>query len=173
MKNIIPLSLLFVLAAVPAQAGVSEIRLGIFSHDIGFLGHSKEGGVDANGEVLLDSPKFLIPLWAPRPHFGVSLNTQGDTSQAYGGLTWTFEPTRWFFVDFSLGGAVHNGELDFSATYRKELGSRVLFRESLSLGYRIDAHNSISVAFDHESNARLAEHNEGLNNLGVRWGYRF
>ncbi|MBC7952648.1 MAG: acyloxyacyl hydrolase [Rhodospirillaceae bacterium] len=165
--------LLLLLASVPAQAGLSEIRLGVFDHDIGFLGHDKEGGADINAEALFDSPDFLKAIWAPRPHMGASVNTQGDTSQLYAGLTWTYEPIQKVFMDFSFGGSVHNGELNTREMDRKSLGSRVLFRESLSLGYRIDDHHSVSIAFDHESNANLASHNAGLNNLGIRWGYRF
>jgi lipid A 3-O-deacylase len=173
MKHMAPLALLLVLASVPAQAGLSEIRLGVFDHDISFLGHGKEGGADINGEVLFDSPDFLKPIWAPRPHLGLSINTQGDTSQVYAGLTWTYEPIQKVFIDFSFGGSLNNGERDTTDLDRKSLGSHVLFRESLSVGYRVDDHNSISVAFDHESNANLASRNEGLNNLGIRWGYRF
>lgn len=173
MKHIASLALPLALACVPAQAGVSEFRLGVFNHDIGFLGHDKEGGADINAEALFESPGFLKAAWAPRPHLGVSVNTQGDTSQIYAGLTWTYEPFQKVFIDFSLGGSAHNGERHTLDPDRKSLGSHVLFRESLSLGYRIDDHHSISVAFDHESNANLASSNEGLNNLGIRWGYRF
>lgn len=165
--------ILLALAPVPALAEVSELRLGVFDHDVSFLGHGKESGADLNAEVLFRSPAFLEAIWAPRPHLGISVNTAGDTSQAYAGLTWTYEPIKWLFIDFSLGGTIHDGKLSYSGLDRKELGSRVLFRESLSLGFRIDERNSISIAFDHESNANLASQNEGLNNLGIRWGYRF
>lgn len=173
MKYIGPKALLLVLVSLPAQARGWELRLGVFDHDISFLGHSKEGGADINAEALFDSPDFLKPIWAPRPHLGLSVNTQGDTSQIYAGLTWTYAPIQKVFVDFSFGGSVNNGKRDTLEIGRKSLGFHVLFRESLSLGYRIDDHNSISIAFDHESNANLASRNEGLNNLGIRWGYRF
>lgn len=173
MKHIGSLSLVLALISVPAQAEMSELRLGVLNHDISFLGHGKEGGVDINAEALFHSPDFLKPIWAPRPHVGVSVNSRGDTSQAYAGLTWTYEPIQKVFIEFSFGGSVHNGELNTWDADKKSLGSRVLFRESLSLGYRFDDHNSLSVAFDHESNANFASSNEGLNNLGLRWGYRF
>lgn len=173
MKARTALAALLALSASPAWAGVDEIRLGLSVHDISFLGHGKEDGVDVVGEALFQSPAFLAELWAPRPHLGVAVNTVGDTSQAYAGLTWSFTPLERMFVEFSLGGAVHDGKLNGAGTDRKQLGSRVLFRESLALGFRIDDRNSVMVVFDHESNANLADHNEGLNNLGVRWGYRF
>ncbi len=173
MKRTAAQAIALLVTATPACAGMSELRLGLLDHDIGFLGHGKEGGIDVNAELLFESPSFLEAVWAPRPHVGLSVNTTGDTSQLYAGLTWTWEPVNRLFVDVSLGGAVHNGELSDSSGERKELGSRVLFRESLSLGYRLDDRNSLSIYFDHESNASLADNNEGLNNLGVRWGYRF
>lgn len=167
------LAALLALFAPPAMAGVDELRLGLSAHDISFLGHGKEDGIDGNAEVLFDSPAFLDVLWAPRPHVGLSVNSVGDTSQLYAGLTWSVTPFERVFIEFSLGGAVHDGTLSSSSPSDKQLGSRALFRESLSLGFRIDERNSVSVMFDHESNAGLAEHNAGLNNLGVRWGYRF
>jgi lipid A 3-O-deacylase len=173
MKRILAQAFALFIAAAPAFAGMSELRLGLLDHDVSFLGHGKEGGLDVNAELLFDSPRFLKAVWAPRPHVGVSVNTTGDTSQLYAGLTWTWEPVERLFVDVSLGGAIHNGKLDDASGDRKELGSRALFRESLSLGYRIDDRNSLSIYFDHESNARLAHNNEGLNNFGIRWGYRF
>lgn len=173
MKAIPALAALLALSASPALAGVDELRLGLSAHDISFLGHGKEDGVDGVAEVLFESPSLLEPIWAPRPHVGLAVNTAGDTSQLYAGLTWSFEPVQHLFVEFSLGGAVHDGKLSGDELERKQLGSRALFRESLAIGWRINERHSLMVVFDHESNARLAEYNEGLNNLGVRWGYRF
>lgn len=174
MKVTFPAALALLLAAItPARAQLSELRFGILAHDIGVLGSSKEDGADAAAEILFEPPGFLAPLWSPRPHVGVEINSGGDTSQLYAGLTWRLEPLSRMFVEFSLGGTVHNGKTESAGLDRKELGSRALFRESLSLGIQLDERNSISLIFDHVSNARLASHNEGLNNLGLRWGYRF
>ena len=43
----------------------------------------------------------------------------------------------------------------------------------LEAGWRFDEHNSLSVYFDHISNGNTADVNEGLDDLGVRYGYRF
>lgn len=173
MKATTALAALLALFASPALAGVDEIRLGLSDHDISFLGHGKEDGVDGVAELLFESPDLLEAIWSPRPHVGVAVNSAGDTSQLYAGLSWTFEPVQHLMFEFSLGGAVHDGHLSSSDPNEKQLGSRVLFRESISLGYRIDERNTVMVTFDHESNANLADHNAGLNNLGLRWGYRF
>lgn len=173
MKAILVLTALPALFASPALAGVDEFRLGLSAHDVSVLGHGKEDGVDGVAEVLFRSPDYLQPIWAPRLHVGIGVNSVGDTSQLYAGLTWNFEPVERLFVEFSVGGAVHDGKLVGDPLERKQLGSRALFCKSLALGWRFNKNHSLMVVFDHESNARLADHNEGLNNFGVRWGYRF
>jgi lipid A 3-O-deacylase len=157
---------------------VDEVRAGVFYHDAGIFGSRKEEGADLNLELRFVSPEFLAAIWSPRPHLGVHGSLAGDTSQLYFGLTWSFMLWRTggadgLFLDASLGGAAHNGELDPVRADRKALGSRVLFRESLELGYRFGEVHSISVMLDHVSNANLADHNEGLDNLGVRYGLKF
>lgn len=169
----IAVCLVLVLASAPALAGPSELRLGVMAHDVGVFGTGKEQGVDGNVELLFQAPAFLEPIGSPRPHVGLSLNSAGDTSQAYAGLSWTWAPAQRWFVEFSFGGAIHDGKLSTSDLSRKELGSRMLFRESLSVGFRIDARNAVMVTLDHVSNARLAKYNEGLDTFGVRWGYTF
>ncbi|HSV28059.1 MAG TPA: acyloxyacyl hydrolase, partial [Candidatus Omnitrophota bacterium] len=94
MRHLI-LPALLLAFATPAQAGIDEIRLGLLDHDVGVFGGEHESGYDVNGEVLFESPGFLAPIWAPRPHVGVYVNTTGDTSQAYAGLTWTWDATDW------------------------------------------------------------------------------
>lgn len=162
------------LALAQDMSVVSEIRGGVLAHDLGpFSVGREDGSVDVNGEVLFASPSFAASIGAPRPHLGASINTQGDTSQIYGGATWEWDIAPQVFAGFSLGASIHNGELDTAKRDRASLGSRVLFRESVTLGYRFDDHNSVSLMFDHISNAWLADENEGLDTFGLRYGYRF
>ena len=49
----------------------------------------------------------------------------------------------------------------------------MLFHLSGELGYRMDEHFDAAVYFEHISNAGLSNPNPGLNNIGVRFGYRF
>lgn len=161
-----------------AQSLVDEVRVGGFYHDAGILGTRKERGPDLNLELRFASPEFLSAIWSPRPHLGVTGSLAGDTSQLYFGLTWSFMLWRTggndgLFLDVSLGGSAHNGKLEPNRTDRKALGSRVLFRESLELGYRFGDVHSVSVFLDHASNANLASHNEGIDSLGVRYGLKF
>ena len=155
---------------------LSEIRGGAFYNDFGPFSHQKEGGVMANLELLFVSPEFLDIIWSPRPHLGTSYNTGGDTNvPVYFGLSWEWDFADDFMWGFSLGGAYHDGYTDANSapTDRKELGCSILFRESLKLGYRFDKHHSLMAHFDHISNAKLCDTNEGLESLGLQYGYRF
>jgi len=168
------------LLAAPADAAspIDEVRGGVFYHDAGVFGTHKEDGVDLNLELRFVSPEFLRAIWSPRPHLGVQANLAGNTSQLYFGVTWSLmlwqtSGADGLFLDASLGGSTHNGKLDTDDPDRKSLGSRVLFRESLELGYRFAEIHSLSVMLDHVSNANLADRNEGLDTLGVRYGLKF
>jgi lipid A 3-O-deacylase len=160
-------------ARTKGEGWLSEIRVGALAHDEGPFSRKKESGVDANVELLFNSPDFLKIIWSPRPHVGGNINSSGDTSQGYIGLSWEWEFWRFMFGGFSLGGAVHTGETTNAPLDRKELGCRVLFRESVELGVRFAERHSVSAFLDHISNAKLCSTNEGLENVGVRYGYRF
>ncbi|HEX9464763.1 MAG TPA: acyloxyacyl hydrolase [Alphaproteobacteria bacterium] len=167
-------------AARATDGIVDEVKVGVLAHDVNIGGHHKENGVDINGEVLFGSPDFLKWIFAPRPMIGGSVNTQGNTDQAYLGLTWTildfkqiFTASDGIYLNGSLGGAVHDGPLESSDPKKKQLGSRVLFRESVEIGYQFLPRQSISVFGDHISDAGLTKHNAGLSNLGLRYGYGF
>lgn len=157
----------------PLWGFISEIRGGILAHDTGPFSSHEESGIDANVEVLFMSPRFLDAIWSPRPHLGGTVNSDGNTSQLYFGLTWEWLFHDPWFLYFSFGGSVHNGKKKTFDANRKELGCTVLFRESLEVGYHFNAHHSLSLFLDHISNGRLCDKNEGLENFGVRYGYRF
>ncbi len=166
-----------------ADAGwINEGKLGMLAHDIRVLGLGRPGetGADVNVEILFTSPAFLQALGTPRLHLGLAVNTAGMTDYGYLGLTWSGRPWRplltlpdGLFVAGSLGGAAHDGYLNTAPPGRKRLGSRLLFRESVESGYQLTRRLSLSVIFDHLSNAGLAHYNQSLNNLGVRVGVLF
>lgn len=171
------------LAYVPAAlAGgiIDEADIGLSAHDIPFGVDHKEGGVDANGEILFASPDILQAIFAPRPDVGVMINSDDKNSFAYFGLTWTVTMLRdvvatndGIYGGLGLGGAVHDGPDVSTDPDHKGLGSRALFHESLELGYRAAQRWSLSVFLDHVSNADLAPHNPGLTDVGLRTGYKF
>ncbi len=152
---------------------LSELRLGVMAHDVGAFGRQEEGGVNANVEFMFVSPELLSAIWSPRPHAGFSVNSSSGTNQAYLGLTWTWEFFEKAFIEGSLGGAYHDGANETTVIGQKSLGCKVLFRESAALGYRLTEKHNLSVMLDHISNAGLCTSNEGLDTLGVRYGYRF
>lgn len=172
----------FILAAVlllpqvaPAEGLVSEIRAGILAHDVPIAGFNRESGADLNLELLFSAPQlaFFEAIGSPRPHIGTDLNLDGNTSQVYAGLTWEWDLPGDFFLDLGGGGALHNGYAYTAKNDRKSLGSSLLFHLTGSIGYRLTERTNVSLMYDHISNAGLANNNEGLDNLGVRFGYLF
>jgi lipid A 3-O-deacylase len=176
------------LALAPTRAAaqtniIDEVKVGVLAHDVGFLTHHVESGADVNIETLFVSPDMLSIIGSPRPHIGADINTAGNTSDGYLGLTWgwTLVPSLFgggaLFANGSLGGAVQDGFTGTQATVpppgRKLLGSTVLFRESAELGYQITPIVSVSALLDHISNANLAPRNAGITSAGARLGFKF
>lgn len=152
-----------------------EIKAGILHHDTPDLwsGFRRESGVDINLEAIF-APKLDVLGGAIRPALGGSINTAGDTSKIYAGIRWQYELEMGLFFGVGVGGAVHNGELELTRRDRKALGKRLLFHIPIEVGYRFDGGpHALSVYFDHISNAYTADENEGMDTLGLRYGYRF
>jgi len=159
---------------------VDEFKIGGLAHDVTLLGRHVEAGEDVNVEALFTSPALLAVLGSPRPHLGADINVLGNTSDVYAGLTWgwallhgVLNPTDSIFVNGSLGGALQDGYEDSAPPGRKRLGSPVLFRESVELGYQITPVISVSAFIDHISNANLAPRNAGITSAGGRLGFKF
>jgi lipid A 3-O-deacylase len=153
-----------------------ELRAGALLHDRTLsLAPRAEEGVDANLEALLPSPdtKIFRLARSPRPHIGVSLNTDGGTSALYAGFTWRFLSYGALSLDGSFGAAVHNGKLHANEPAREGLGSRGLFRMSAELVGMILPRQGLSLLVDHMSNAGLTHENDGITNVGVRYLHRF
>ena len=68
----------------------------------------------------------------------------------------------------------NDSKLTEESTNRKQLGSPVLFREALELGWNFYGPHSVSILLDHVSHGTMFNRkNEGLDDLGVRYSYRF
>ena len=150
-----------------------EVRAGVLAHDVPELwsGFRLERGIDINAELLGPGVAFLGGTL--RPAIGGSVNTSGYTSKAYLDARWEFDLRYGVFFGLGLGAAIHDGNLNPTEPDRKALGSRVLFHIPFELGYRWDDHQSLSVYFEHTSNGNTARYNEALDNIGIRYGYRF
>lgn len=164
----------------PALAQVplfNELRLGGYYHGIG---NPERRTADVNAELLTrtlwiaSDPDYA---WlVPRLHVGGTVNTAGRTSYAYAGLTWTWENLIWrgAFAEFSFGVAFNNGHTGrFAPLDHAKVGCVALFRESASLGYRIDEHWSVMATIEHVSNGGLCNFNRGITSAGLRIGYSF
>ena len=152
---------------------LSEIRLGALAHDQGPFSSHKESGYDGNLEFIFTSPDFMEAVWSPKPIIGGTVNSAGNTHQAYLGLTWEFAPWKEWFVNLTWGGAYHTGATKAAARDKKELGCSVLFREAIDFGVTLGGNHRLMLHLDHISNAKLCATNEGLENAGIRYGYKF
>ena len=159
----------------PSNGFIRELRWGAAAHDVDGLwsGESCEDGPDILAELVFNRPLFQLLAGTAYPNAGISINTRGDTSKIYGGLLLQWEPTKSIFFSTGVGLAFHDGKRDTNGTDRKSLGSNVLFRIPVEFGVAINRHHRIIIVFDHISNAGLAQPNEGLDALGVMYGYRF
>ena len=148
---------------------------------------SDELGPNLELEVFGARPRDLAWLGHPRLYGELSGNLNGDTSFASAGFLWTWRLSPTWWAEPAIGLAVHDGALDnpFPAAdprgidYQHEhqlLGTRWLFRDSLSLEHDIGGGHSIGLVFEHLSNGgKLFGHddNQSLNELGLRYTTRF
>jgi hypothetical protein len=167
------LALAVATAPAAAQDGLGVVHSlvgGVLAHDRGVFSSNEEDGVDVNVEIQFAEPRWEVwrRIGSPRPRLGGHVNTGGDTSQAYAGLYWDHYFLDDLFVAAGLGGTVHDGETD-RARGEKELGSRVLFHLAAEAGWRLADRHAVSIYVDHISNAGLADENEGLDTVGIRY----
>ena len=193
------LSFLFVANA--AHAGdlvIDEVRLGGTVLDMRVIGakqpHYEYQRAGLNAEVLLSPFDFdwrdgpsdgLIPddlirsFFTPRLHFGATVGLEKHTtSSVYSGFTWDLDLGETFFVESSFGFAVHDGNLERSplanGKFKRGFGSRVLFRESFSVGAKLSPHINLIAQLTHMSHADLAgPTNAGQTDVALKIGYKF
>ena len=182
-------ALLLPMASQAQNVTYNEFKFGVLGHDVHFLG-GKEKGVDLNPELIFASPvpdawaatvpPYLRWMVQPRPTIGGEINTSGFTNQAYVGATWSWllasnivQPADGIVLSYFFGPGFNDGDIVATAPDRKSLGSHILFREALELGYLITPVYQVSGFIDHVSNGGLAKQNQSINDVGVRLGVRF
>ncbi len=190
MRRLMFLILTFATLTLPAQAQlVEELRLGVVQHNICVIdcdNADKEDGPNINGEVVFASPGFLSFAFSPRPYVMGSANTAGKTSFGAVGLEWTFEVFDGWAIEPGIGYAIHDGALGnpfpqgnpSGDAYTQEnvlLGSKDLFRSSLSLNKDFGENWGAQLMYEHLSHGQILGNgrNQGLDNLGVRIIYKF
>ncbi len=179
-----------------APFGLAKVSVGAFQHDVNMIGSKVEKGQAVNVEAQWKSPDFLSLIGAPRPTLGaVAAFSSNTTQHAYAGLNWSSQ--HWwntpFYIDGFFGLAVGNFNSDFDPKaynrthptaqvnvndYRKFVGSKVMFREAIEIGYRLGARqeHSISAIASHMSHGEILSNdsrNQGMDHYGVRYGYYF
>lgn len=173
--------------ASPAMAEVEAVSFGVAKHDLDVGNNTgKEGGYDFQGEVIFSSPDFLQWALKPRPYLNVSINSDGDTNFGGAGLNWQQDFGNFIYGEFSFGLVYNDGVTDLPsdpadperirlASTRALLGSNVLFMEQIGLGAHMTDNWDAGVYFQHLSHGKILSdgNNEGLNNFGVKFTYRF
>jgi lipid A 3-O-deacylase len=139
----------------------------------------ERGTSDLNLELVLPKWWRAAPArdWLlPRLNAGTTVNLDGRTSFLYGGGLWTYDYTARGFVELSVGGMVHNGQLTGSDPRLARLGCRALYALGLNLGYRLGFLSNLMLSFEHGSNGHRylsgCPVNQGLDLLGIRFAYR-
>ena len=169
MKNIVVWLFIF-LFSLPLQADIYALKSGVLVHGEGPVSSGREKGYDLNVEVLWEDTYIYA-----HPSVGIELNDSGFTNFLYAGLAWEGYLFETIFWELFLGGSVHDGNLTPSDRNRRALGSRVLFREAIALGFGITDRVTFTVIYDHYSHSGTDESlsNQGNDNTGVRLGYYF
>lgn len=101
-----------------------------------------------------------------QPTMGASLTSNNDLWIGAGGK-WSTEriTDSPIFIEMSLmPGLYVRGD-------GPDIGFPLQFRGALGAGYNFDNGSSLSVFFDHRSNANLSELNSGIETLGIRYTY--
>lgn len=175
---------------------VAEVRLGVlaWNPDIGINpeNNGEEGGVNIQGEILFQTPRFLKwkYFFSPEPYILGSVNTSGDTNFGGFGLSWDWQLGRkglWEF-ESGFGYVVHDGAIDIpfpdepgnvaNQAFDDEnilFGSRDLFRTTLGFNRHITDNWGVSFVYEHLSHGQIlgSGRNHGSDSLGGRIYYRF
>lgn len=149
---------LALLAAVPAQAADWVVGL---------------GGTDFNRAASEDQALIAIEVHsAPFGNWGpVSFSLAGGAVAHANGDFWIgggisatapLGASRWFVEASVMPGLYEEGEAV------NDLGHAIEIRSLIGLGYRVGDRTSLSVAFDHRSNAGLGDDNPGVNAVTLR-----
>ena len=158
-----------------------EVKQGVLAHDRGWFGKNREGfGPDYNFELMFNSPDILKKIGSPKPILGLTQTITGGSSLYYGGITWDWNMTENWFVTGTTGIAYTNGLKKLPkgqvATGDKKIqfGSQWLHRGAIELGWNFYGNDTISLMFSHVSHgSMLSDKNHGMDEFGIRYGYRF
>ena len=158
-----------------------EVKQGVLAHDRGWFGKNREGfGPDYNFELMFNSPNFLKKVWSPKPIVGLTQTSTGGSSLYYGGITWDANISKNWFVSGTTGIAYTNGLTKLpkgqvpTGDKQIQFGSQLLHRGAVEIGWNFYGKDTISLMFSHVSHGGLlSDKNHGMDEFGIRYGYRF
>ena len=160
--------------------GLYELKQGILAHDRGWFGTNREGfGPDYNFELMFNSPSFLDKVWSPKPILGLTQTSTGGSSLYYGGITWDANISKNWFVAGTTGIAWTNGLSKLpkgqepTGDKKIQFGSKWLHRGAIEIGWNFYGQDTISLMFSHVSHGSMLDNkNQGMDEFGIRYGYR-
>ncbi|MFB0612853.1 acyloxyacyl hydrolase [Aurantiacibacter poecillastricola] len=179
LKPIATLAAATALAAIATPAAAQEVFGGVYAHgvDTPFTLETTEGGtVDIAAGIRFGGIEALDFIGSPEPYIVGNLNTEGYTSFAGAGLSWTIGKGP-FFVRPGIGLVVHDGpefRVNPATGIRTDLGSRVLFEPEIGVGYRLSERSSIEAHWMHISQGQIfdGEQNPGIDMIGARVNWK-
>jgi lipid A 3-O-deacylase len=180
-------------ASLASTAGsahaLEELRLGVMAHNIQVIdgkNAGKEDGPNIEAELVFGTPDFLSWAGNPNPYVMASVNVAGETSFAAVGLNWDIKLADGWEIEPGFGYGVHNGEIDNpfpngspeAQTFQDEhvlMGSRDVFRTSLSLTRDLTDSLAVQLTYEHLSHGQILGNgrNQGLDEAGVRLAWKF
>ena len=165
-------------SAAAADQVFDELRFGTSASING--GGAHESGIFPSATIYFDplssgdAATRKEAILEPRIYLGASVGVGDGVDQIYGGFSWTADITDRLFVELGLGGTVHNGDVAQNGGNGPNLVCRLLFREQVSIGYRVTGNWQILATADHSSHANLCDGpNDGLTHAGLAVGYKF
>lgn len=177
------------LAAAGEAQAVESVHVGVMAHNICVTdckNAGKEDGPVIELQANWGSPDFMNWALSPQPYVVASINVAGDTSFVGAGLEWRFKLSEHWAIEPGVGYVIHDGETTLpypsgtpeAAAFTEDhvlLGSRDLFRTSLGVTRDFDGPWEAQLFFSHLSHGQILGNgrNQGMDQLGVRFGYRF
>ena len=202
MKNALFAAAACAAVAVAAPVCASEAFVGLYKHDVTFVGNAvglgaagREDGVDVQLGYRTSKIQSLTWLGKPQVHAMVSINSKNTSNFVAAGFDWRIElgqPGGFYFRP-GIGLAYTDGKAGLPPAnapgltqaerdrrtylyyHRIDFGSKVLFEPELALGYQVSDKVSVELSYTHLSNGQIFHKgkNQGLDDAGVRLVYAF
>jgi len=202
VKNALFAAAALAAAVVAAPAFAGEVFVGVYKHDVTFVGDlvglgaaGREDGVDIHLGYRTDKIESLRFLGKPQVHAMISVNSENTSNFVAAGFDWRIELGKpgGFYLRPGMGLAYTDGETGLPPANapgltdeerarrtnlyytRIDFGSKVLFEPELALGYDFNDRVSGELSYVHLSNGQIFHQgkNQGLDEAGVRLIYKF